>query len=638
MLLQNMRDQAQGWATKVVVTIIAFTFAIFGLESLRPNVNNPDVATVNGVGITQQQLFETLDQQRRVLMQQMGQNFDPAILESPALQAAALESLIQRTLISERLKADHMVASEALLDDFIRQIPEFQVDGQYSPERVMMFVQSMGMSVAQFRNMLREELTSNQLRIGIADSEFMTAYELEQLNKLQNQTRDVAWTVLDSSKAEAAQAISDEDVQVFYDANKARFMHPEQVSLDYVVIDKNVLAEEITISDADVKSAYDQRLTELKAKADAEQHASMILLETSESRNLAATMAEAQKISKTLKEGGDFAAQAKRFSDDSDSAARGGSLGAVEAGFFGEAFDNALAALTPGQTSEPLETDFGVVIIRRDQNSKARIPSLEQMRTSLVNELRAQQVEPLFVERSQQLADISFEASDLTQPAETLGLTIEQTKLFSRAGGEGIAADQKVIDAAFSAEVLDLRANSDLIELSPERIAVIHVREHNKAEPMAVADVRDEIVKELRAQQVAEQLQAQAEKLVAELDNGTGRDQIAKQNGLSWNIKDGLNRFRRSDVPALVQVEAFRLPHPAKDQFVAGIAKLDNGDVAVLQISNVALGSTEMPAEQKRMLSQSLAQRNGEQIFQEYVRSLRDHADIEIFTEESNEG
>ncbi len=636
MLLQSMRDKTHGWATKVVVTVIAVTFALFGLESLTPDPNNPDVAKVSGESISQYQLMETIDQQRRMLIQQMGENFNPALLNDPVLQDAALESLIQRTMIAERLKADNMVISEAMLDHFIRTIPEFQENGQYSPERVMYYVQNMGGSVLRFRNLLREELASGQLRLGIGGSEFITSYELDQLNSLQNQTRDVAWTVLDSSKVRDELNITDADVQAFYDSNIALFMRPEQVSLDYIVLDKKDLSAAIDITDEEIEAAYNQQLIDLKAKAASEMNASMILLEPNSSRDQAASLAEAQKISNELKAGGDFAALAKRHSDDADSAARGGSLGVVEPGFFGEAFDNALAVLAPGAISEPVETDFGVVLIRRDQVGEVRIPSLEQMRTSLIRELRAKEVEPLFVEQSQLLADISFESSDLAQPAEAVGLTVQQTGLFSRDGGEGIAADKNIIAAAFSADVLDLGANSDLIELSPERVAVVRIHQHNKPEPMPLADVREQIGEQLRRQQASELLHVQADALVAGLDNGTSQADLAQKNNLVWVNKENLQRFSRDEVPAEILVGAFRQPRPEQGEYSNGIVELMNGDVAVLQVSNVVAGTTDMDPVQKRMLRSTLAERQGEQVYQEYLKMMRANADVEIFLKKDN--
>ena len=254
-MLQDMREKAQGWVAKVIVAAIAFTFAVFGLESLRPNTNNPDVATVGGEKITQQQLLETMDRQRRMLIQQMGQNFDPSMLDERMLQRSALESLIQRTVISEAVNKNDMAISDQMIDQVIRTAPEFQVDGRYNSDRVLQYVRSMGMSVPQFRAMLREEMITTQLRAGIAASEFMTSHELQHLNNLQSQTRDISWMVSQCRERSQSWLLYPMgEIQAFYDKDSTSFMQPEQVSVNYVILDRAKLADKIKISESDVRT------------------------------------------------------------------------------------------------------------------------------------------------------------------------------------------------------------------------------------------------------------------------------------------------------------------------------------------------------------------------------------------------
>ena len=550
-MLQDMRDKAQGWVAKVIVAAIAFTFAVFGLESLRPNSSNPEVATVGGEAITQQQLLETMDQQRRMLIQQMGQNFDPSMLDERMLQTSALESLIQRAVLSSAVADNKMAISDQMIDQVIRTAPEFQVEGRYNSDRVLQYVRSMGMSVAQFRSLLREEMVTTQLRAGIAASEFMTPYELQNFSNLQNQTRDISWMTLSAEKAKNAVSVTDNEIQAFYDADASRFMQAEQVSVNYVILDRAKLADAINITEDDIHTRYVTRVAELKKEADEQMTASMILLEPSEKRDEAASLEEAKAIRAKLDSGAVFADLAKEFSDDTDSAARGGSLGAVESGFFGDTFDDALASLKSGEISQPVETDFGVVIIRRDSAAEARVPSLEQMRASLVKELREQTVDPIFIEKSQKLADISFEASDLVQPAETLGLKIQKSNLFSRDGGEGVAGNKAVVAAAFSDDVVNLGANSDLIELSPGQVMVLRVNEHKKAERKSLTDVRGEVEAQLRQQKGEEKLEKTVGELLTQLAGGADTAVVAKDNDLTWDFKEKVQRFSR-EVPAQV--------------------------------------------------------------------------------------
>ncbi|MEV8693180.1 hypothetical protein AB0014_25780, partial [Klebsiella pneumoniae] len=94
-----------------------------------------------------------------------------------------------------------------------------------------------------------------------------------------------------------------------------------------------------------------------------------------------------------------------------------------------------------------------------------------------------------FVEVTKQLEDSAFEASDLAQPAQDLGLKVHTSEPFGREGGEGITANRQVIQAAFSEEVLNEGSNSSAIELDPETVVVIRAKEHRKPEQLPLEAV-----------------------------------------------------------------------------------------------------------------------------------------------------
>jgi len=72
------------------------------------------------------------------------------------------------------------------------------------------------------------------------------------------------------------------------------------------------------------------------------------------------------EIYQKLKNGEDFASLAKKFSDDSGSAKKGGDLPAFNAGKMVASFEEAAFAIkTDGEISEPIKTDFGWHIIKR---------------------------------------------------------------------------------------------------------------------------------------------------------------------------------------------------------------------------------------------------------------------------------
>ncbi len=77
-----------------------------------------------------------------------------------------------------------------------------------------------------------------------------------------------------------------------------------------------------------------------------------------------AARSRAESVASDLAAGGEFAALAQAHSEDQGSAANGGDLGTVVKGQTVPAFEAALFALSPGETSGVVETPFGFHIIQ----------------------------------------------------------------------------------------------------------------------------------------------------------------------------------------------------------------------------------------------------------------------------------
>ncbi|WP_422466427.1 SurA N-terminal domain-containing protein [Endozoicomonas sp. ALC013] len=628
-MLQSMRDKAKSWVTFVVVGIIAFMMAITGLETLAPNPNNPEVASVNGKDITRAELAQAVDQQRRVLIQQMGGQFDPAMLDDQLLQSSVLEALIDRQLLLQNAEDQKMDIGKAEIDKLIVSMPQFQQNGRFDADRFQMMVRSYGMTPLQFRDAIREETLLQQLRAGVANTEFVTAEELKRLQSLEGQTRDLAWVMLSAEPVRQAITPSEEEISTYYQANSNQFMTPEQVVVNYVVLNKADIARGIDVSAEDIEAEYQYRVEQLQQQSGNNAHVSVILIQTGEDRTLDEAKARANEVVAKLQAGTDFAELARSYSDDPMTAENGGDLGAVEPGFFGDAFDNTVAGLNVGQVSEPIETDFGIQILKVTSRDEADVPSLNEMRADIEVALKQNEVDSLFIEQSRQLADISFEASDLAQPAEQLGLTVLTSEPFGRKGaGSGIAADPRVSAAAFSEDVLDLGANSELIEITPEQAVVVRVKEHKKPELIPLADVQETIVNALKNSRAREQLASRAEQMVTTLQSGTALNVLADEQKLDVVESPATSR-NMPGVPAQLLQEAFKMPHPGNSVAYRSVT-LANGDYAVVGLSAIYPGEAVANPEQLKGLGQFMAAGNGRVMFDEYLASLKERGKVKI--------
>lgn len=623
-MLQNIRDNSQGWIAKTIIGVIVVLMALTGFDAIfQATTNSNDAAKVNGEEISQNELSQAVDMQRRQLMQQLGKDFDASLLDEKMLRDSALKGLIDRKLLLQGAQDSKFAFSEAALDQVILQTPEFQVDGKFSAERFDQVIRQLGYSRMQFRQMLAQEMLIGQLRAGLAGSGFVTDAQVLAFARLEKQTRDFA--TLNIQADSSTVKLTDDEVKAYYDKHAKEFMTPDQVVIDYLELKKASFFDQVSVKDEDLQAAYQKEIANLSEQ----RRAAHILIEVNDKVTEAQAKAKIEEVQARLAKGESFEALAKEFSQDPGSANSGGDLGYAGPGVYDPEFEKALYALSKDQVSAPVRTDFGFHLIKLLGVEAPEVPTFASLKDKLVRELKTQQVEQRFVEATKQLEDASFEASDLAQPAQDLKLTVHTSAPFGREGGEGIAANRAVVTAAFSPEVLDEGANSTAIELDPETVVVLRAKEHRKPEQMPLESVDGAIRAQLAKEHASAAAKTRAEKLIAGLRDGkTALDQPV--DGQNWKVIEAATRSQEGIDPAVLQA-LFRMPKPeSKDKPTFSSVTLPDGSLVIVRLNGVneaAAPSDEEKAQYRRYL----ASRVGQQDFAAYRKQLESEADIERF-------
>ena len=619
-MLQNIRDNSQGWIAKTIIGIIVMLLALTGFDAIfNAASNSRNAAEVNGEEISLDELNQAMNMQRRQLAQQLGGDFDPSLLDDKLVRESSLRALIDRALLLQGAQNAEFAFSESALDQLILQTPEFTVDGAFNAARFDQVIQQMGYTRLQFRELLKQEMLIGQLRAGISGSGFVTDEQIEAFARLEQQTRDFATITLPADAA--AVEVSDDEARKYYEENTGRFRSPEQVVLEYVELTKDSFFDQVEASDEEVEQLYQQRIANL-----AEQRRAAHILVEADGSGDADAKAKIEGIAKRLAEGEDFAALAKEMSEDPGSAREGGDLGFAGPGVYDPAFEEALYELKKGQVSAPVRSDFGWHLIKLLGVQSPEVPTLESMKPELIRELKAEQVEQRFVEASKQLEDTAFESSDLVQPAQELGLSVQTTEAFGREGGaDGIAANRQVIQAAFSDEVLIDGANSSVIELDPDTVVAVRVKEHLQPEVLPFDEVKDDIIAQLKRSKATEQAQEAGEQLIASLREGGG------ETDREWQAVEAAARNQEGVEPAVLQ-QVFRMAKPqASEAPTYGSVTLPGGDFVIVRLTGVSEPKADLSEEDKQNYRRFLASRSGQQDFAAYRQMLQADAEIETF-------
>src|SRR4051794_18505363 len=118
---------------QVFLGLIALTFATWGIESYtRVAGNRDEVASVNGIRITQREFEGELRQQQDRMRQMFGGRADPSLLDTPEMRQTLLDQMVSQRLVASAAAKSNLAVSDEMLIETIHSIPAFQSEGKFS--------------------------------------------------------------------------------------------------------------------------------------------------------------------------------------------------------------------------------------------------------------------------------------------------------------------------------------------------------------------------------------------------------------------------------------------------------------------------------------------------------------------------
>jgi peptidyl-prolyl cis-trans isomerase D len=627
-MLQNIRDNSKGIISKILVSLIAFTFVIWGAEALFSfSTDNSAPAQVNGEEISLQELLQTSELQRRQVLAN-NPDIDPVTLDQQAIQAAALQQLIAQRVMLQYTQNNDLALSDAAVDQMIIQSTDFQINGVFDREIFESLLRNFGLTPTTYRQQLKRGNLISQVQQAVAGTAFTLEQNADLVARLDGQTRNIAVLTLPLAVEMLNVSIDPEEIDTYFVDNKQRFMTPEQLSIKFVTLSKSDFYDRVEVTDEELQEAYLDAQNTASQKSEVEASHMLFLVDDAQTEEQALELASIAH--KQLEQGQDFASAAQQYSQDDSTSADGGYIGLLAKGEFGEDFDAALFDLQLGTYSSPVVTEFGVQIIYAHAQSAAGQPSFDDQKQALSLSLKQSGAESLFVAASEDMADIAFSSRDLLEVADALGLSVETSVLFGREGGEGIVSHDRVVSAAFSDDVLLQGNNSSVLEIASDKLVVIRVNQHNEAAQQPIEDVKVEIIKYLVAQKAAAALETKVDAYVEQLKNGANMASVATAEELSWQQYDEVSRGSNL-VSSLLAQSAFRIPRP-ESGVRYGIAPSYSGDVSIIQLQSVTdANPEEQTPEQRVALISALTRLQGQADLKLLESSLNSQAVIETF-------
>lgn len=528
-MLQKIGEHIKGWIAGVVITIVALTFVFWGLEYYI-NSNNSQknvVAKVNGVDITTQQLGTSYN----ALKAQYGQsgNLTPQLQQQ--LQNYALQELVLNQALLQTAQKAGLQISQQQMEQAIVQVPEFQVNGRFSPEKLQQLLAANNMSPQEFFQNMRSSLVLDQLTTGIQSSAFILLDDIQRAYSLIKQQRSFGYFLLPLASFTSSVQPTPDQIKNYYDQHQSQFLAPEQVKLAYIALSPDEISKQVKIDPAKIRQYYDDNSSQF-----------------------------------------------------------------------------------PNQT-------------------------FEQAQKEIEARLKSQEINQILSTKNDEMANLVYtDPTSLEKAAKALGLKIEVTPWISRQGTKtGIFADPKLLDAAFSDEVLKKGNNSQPIVLTDSTIIDLRVTDHQASQTQKLESVTDQIKQQLQKDAAQKQVGLKAYEIQQELNNGKDPQSIATTLHLTWVKKDNITREDKS-VPAPIVQAIFSLPVKNLNVKPTTTAMLPNGDYSIIQLASVKnadYNSKDTATIEK--LRTGLENRYGTLDYQLFIKSVMNKAKVKLSAPQSPE-
>ena len=425
-------------------------------------IGAPPAGVLATIGDQQVTVTEVQREARAMIRQQFPRGGAQASMLLPYFAGQAAEQLInQKALVAEARHLGLRVNDDELRDELQHGqlgsmlFPDGKFVGQEEYEN---FVQRNDLTVPQFEALEKDFILIRKLRALVASSAFVGDAEVRDEFDRRNVKVKFEYAVITQADILKGLHPADAELKAFYERNKATYNNsiPEKRQIKYVVVDSAKIAATTAVTEQELQTYYDQHRDEYRVPEQVK--VSHILIKTplpapgakEDEKAVADARAKAEGVLKELKAGGDFAKLAEKYSEDPGSAKSGGELGWIGRGRTVPEFEKAAFSLAKGQTSDVVKSSYGFHIIRVEDKHNAGLKTLAEVKSEIEDKVKQQKTaRATEVTANALLSQARTDGFDKAAAAK--GQTAVTTEFFSRTDTlPGLAANPQFMDAVFN--------------------------------------------------------------------------------------------------------------------------------------------------------------------------------------------
>lgn len=531
-------------ATRYLLGAILMIVAVSMVITLIPGYGTSSGASSNDNVIAEigSEKLTVQDVQRRMEDITRGGQVPPQLIQTYLPQV--VDNMIQQRALNYEFEREGLKATDdEVLAVMQAEYSQFFQNGQFMKDQLAAALAQQGQTLQDAIDAAKGQVLFDKIQNLQYAATVVTPKEVDAELSRKYERAKIKYIAFTPAKFRDQAKVTPEDIKAYYEAHKGQYLSPEKRDFQVLVIDQDKVEQGITVTDAQLHAAYSASMDNFRTPERV--HVRHILFKTTDKSDAEKKqiLAKAEDVLKQLKGGADFAAMAKKYSDDTSNAPKGGDLDWVVRGQTVPEFEKVAFSLKPGEMSGVITTPYGYHIVQVLAHEPARVRPFDEVKASLTDQLKKQDL-------SDRVQDIADKAHDALQKspdsAEAIAKQFNLDLVTVPKGTAGEAIPTLGVSPEIDTALNQMKKSdvSQILNLPANRFAIVVLKEKY---PPAVQDLQ-EVEGKVRDRLIDDKSlllsQEKAKEAAAKIQGGEDLDKVAKS--MKLEAADSLS-FGHSD-------------------------------------------------------------------------------------------
>jgi len=589
--LQSIRKGLSSSSSSIIVAILIFGLvATFGGFLTDPSAPANSPLSVNGKKIS----FGEFNLE----FNRIASLFSENEVSEEVITDIAKNSIVSKELLYQKASDLRMNLTEEFINNAIAKDISFHTDGEFDTALFSGYMARLGLSVNDYRELVKSKYLANILSDFISKSEFSLESSALSYIRAMNQQRSLSFYKLDLDKIAGNEKIPDSDILNFYQQNQFRFIEPKKVSIRYVYLNNDVFKESLIVSKEEI--TQERNLLE-ESRQDSQTRVSHIQLSFSSEEEKIEKLNIADSILEQLSNSKAFEDLVLEYSDDFGSNNLGGDLGFTDGTVFPDEFEREIRNLKVDELSNVIEMSSSLHILKITEKNELLLTDSE------IEDLILFEKSQLKLDTLLSTIEDSYISSNLDLVSSDLDLKIKETDLFNQSNiperlfSFDLSEDlfsQTEISNEFFGPFEDGNGNFILYEVSEVKDETL----------LSLSESEPEIIEILQKEQAQ----------ITILDELKIFEQKAKENKISDFNSYNLIKRDSSLLPDNLLRDLFTvtLDNPVF------VSSQDNGDIYIVRLTKIKNSTNLAKKEERAAAKSSLKSLNARSYIETFFKEL----------------